>query len=350
MVDVKLCKCGCGKPVSHDYFDYVIGHNNIKIKERICKCGCGQPLATKKMNYIVGHKPSVDSPLPLCACGCGGTVSNHYYKYLVGHYAKALSKSMIKEQKPKRMCVCGCGRELTYEFADYIKGHQNIGKPTHNKGGYKVHPDCDRMIHGWLSEETKNKISQASKGRKISEVAKENLRNIMRGNPDCGRKGGENAFFGRKHSDEAKRIIGEKSKLGYKVSGENHPLWLGGKSFEPYTKEFSRQVKELVGVRDNFTCQLCGVPENESLKILARHHIDYDKANSIPDNLVCLCGSCHTRTNVHREYWSGYFKALIKERKYSPNALVIKRKDKVAVDNIVKSGLSFEEVAYGNAR
>ena len=38
------------------------------------------------------------------------------------------------------------------------------------------------------------------------------------------------------------------------------------------------------------------------------HHIDYDKNNSNPNNLIVLCKGCHAKTNFNREYWGSYFK------------------------------------------
>ena len=51
-------------------------------------------------------------------------------------------------------------------------------------------------------------------------------------------------------------------------TGEKHPRWLGGTSFEPYTEEFNRQLKELIRLRDNYQCQKCGCPEIENLEKL----------------------------------------------------------------------------------
>jgi hypothetical protein len=127
--------------------------------------------------------------------------------------------------------------------------------------------------------------------------------------------GEKNPFYGKHHTDETKRIIGQKSKVGYKASGENHPLWLGGKSFEPYSKEFNKQVKILIRMRDNYTCQLCGVPEREYYRALAIHHIDYDKMNSLPNNLITLCNTCNVKVNKGRDYWTDYFNNLLKNRK-----------------------------------
>ncbi len=100
---------------------------------------------------------------------------------------------------------------------------------------------------------------------------------------------------------------------GVNHSGENAHTWQGGISFEPYTPEFNRHLREQIRERDNYICQLCGMPQNG--KLLAVHHIDYNKKNNQPNNLISLCpGSCHNKTTHHREYWTQYFNNLLKER------------------------------------
>ena len=37
------------------------------------------------------------------------------------------------------------------------------------------------------------------------------------------------------------------------------------------------------------------------------HHIDYDKNNLDPKNLITLCQSCHIKTNYNRTFWMRYF-------------------------------------------
>lgn len=54
---------------------------------------------------------------------------------------------------------------------------------------------------------------------------------------------------------------------------------------------------------------ICG--SNNRLSI---HHIDYNKLNTIKENCVCLCNSCHTKTNFNREHWTKFFQSLMKER------------------------------------
>ena len=65
-----------------------------------------------------------------------------------------------------------------------------------------------------------------------------------------------------------------------------------------------------IRTRDDFVCAICGRSEDE-VGILSIHHIDYDKKNSNPKNLISLCRSCHLKTNHNRKYWENYFLSLI---------------------------------------
>lgn len=95
----------------------------------------------------------------------------------------------------------------------------------------------------------------------------------------------------------------------------NHPQWLGGISFEPYTIEFNDSLKEIIRSRDNHICQNCGMTEEEHLivigKVLTIHHIDYNKENCNHNNLITLCGSCNTRANYNREYWTEFYQQKV---------------------------------------
>lgn len=53
------------------------------------------------------------------------------------------------------------------------------------------------------------------------------------------------------------------------------------------------QFRSAIRERDNYTCQLCGMIR----KGLDVHHIDENKLNCDPDNLITLCRKCHV--NVH---------------------------------------------------
>lgn len=83
---------------------------------------------------------------------------------------------------------------------------------------------------------------------------------------------------------------------------ENHPRWTGG--FANHTGREWRQAQRLVRKRDNNTCQLCGVTAKQLGKNMDVHHIIPFRIsqNHSPDNLICLCPSCHTKLDSEI-YW-----------------------------------------------
>jgi len=88
---------------------------------------------------------------------------------------------------------------------------------------------------------------------------------------------------------------------------EENPNWQNGKSFEIYPKEFDDILKAKIRKRDNYTCQICSMTEEESLivygEVLHTHHIDYDKNNCNEANLCSACRACNARVNYNRTYW-----------------------------------------------
>jgi len=99
------------------------------------------------------------------------------------------------------------------------------------------------------------------------------------------------------------------NKFNAKCGEDNH-LWRGGISFEPYSQDWTNDLRDVIRKRDSFICQECGIHQEElcgMFKKLDVHHIDYDKKNCNPDNLITLCRSCHAKTNVNRDYWLNYF-------------------------------------------
>jgi len=145
------------------------------------------------------------------------------------------------------------------------------GRPPWNKGKKDIY-----------SEETKKLWSKQRKGRKHTEEEKLKIGKAL--------KGGNSGSF---------------SKERFK-NKENHPRWRGGISFEPYSLDWTQTLKRSIRERDKYTCQLCSKQqENRAFDV---HHIDYDKKNCDPENLILLCHSCHTKTNTKRNYWINYFK------------------------------------------
>jgi len=158
--------------------------------------------------------------------------------------------------------------------------------------------------------------------------------------------------LGMKHTEEAKIKIGIASKgnqyaKGNKPNktsftkgsmlGEKNVNWQGGKSFELYGKEFDKELKKEIKMRDNNECILCKIEHEKKKeeiagiifwqravllskfevsmnKKLSIHHIDYNKKNNDRNNLITLCGSHHVRTNGNREYWTKFFQSLLSKK------------------------------------
>lgn len=91
------------------------------------------------------------------------------------------------------------------------------------------------------------------------------------------------------------------------LRGDRHPCWLGGISDEGYSPDFTNRLKRQIRERDGHMCQVCHNEKGRGQ--LAVHHIDYDKKNNDPANLITLCPSCHAKTNSNRKYWQYKFES-----------------------------------------
>jgi len=95
-----------------------------------------------------------------------------------------------------------------------------------------------------------------------------------------------------------------------KLTGEKNPRWRGGIRSK-YPKEFNKTLKEQIRNRDNRNCQYpnCNyndIGQDEKLHV---HHINRDKNNCQPYNLISLCPSHHIEVEDRTE-WQDYFYAI----------------------------------------
>lgn len=164
------------------------------------------------------------------------------------------------------------GRHHTDETKKKI-GEAQVGEKNHNYGNP-------------LSEEQKEKISEASIGKKLSE----------------------------KHKEK----IGEAGKGKHDHRGEKNPCWRGGISFEPYCIHFNERFKEYI--RDKFgrVCFLCSTTEKENGHRLSVHHVNYNKNCGCDEDTTCqfvpLCRSCNSKVNFNRDYWENRITAKLREK------------------------------------
>lgn len=184
-------------------------------------------------------------------------------------------------------------------------------KPIWNKGLSKKNGDI--LLYGRpRSEETKRKISQSNKGKYQGPPTSETRKKIsdaLRGRKKPPRTAEHTrkialSKIGKKLTEEHKRKISD--GLKGKFAGEKNPSWKGGTSYEPYSANWTETVKKTIRERDKYICLIC---ENKQSVVV--HHINYDKKNCNPNNLITLCKSCHQKTNFNRLYWEVYINSKV---------------------------------------
>jgi len=178
------------------------------------------------------------------------------------------------------LCKCGCGKHVKRSWRPFRKWNEFLN--SHNVRNSKTRKKISKTLIGRkLPEETRKKMSEAGKIKIFSTEHRKNL------------------------SKTIKKLF---------ENPENHPNWKGGISFEIYPREF-KKVRENIRERDNHTCQLCGKTEKQNGKKLCAHHINYDKKNCNPKNLISLCHICNIEVNYDREIWTRVFQNMIEIQK-----------------------------------
>lgn len=329
MNEIHLCACGCGGQIpfrlsyrTKGYPKWLKGHNptcgyrypDAENQVVYCACGCGEQIAFKPHyrtrgypRYLWGHNakmnsqryPNAENEIHLCACGCGGQIpfrsTYRYYgypKYLFNHHAPTRGIYRYPDAEEWIVyCKCGCGQRIPFRPSYRSYGYPRY-LPKHNPPNYRGrrYPNAENEIH----------FCVCGCGQRI------NFKPAYRsqGYPD------------RIHghwTDESRQQQVEKLR---EYSGEKASNWKGGISKEPYAFSFSNALKESIRQRDSYKCQLCGVPEIECIIRLPIHHIDYDKKNSDPSNLIALCVSCNSRVNTNRPYWTKHFQRKMRRQRF----------------------------------
>jgi 5-methylcytosine-specific restriction endonuclease McrA len=96
--------------------------------------------------------------------------------------------------------------------------------------------------------------------------------------------------------------------------GEGNPNWKGGKSFEEYCPVWKdEEYKQSIRERDGNVC-LNPYCDSKNPNDLTIHHIDYDKQNCHPSNLITVCRSCNIRANKDRRWHKAWYSAIMSMR------------------------------------
>jgi 5-methylcytosine-specific restriction endonuclease McrA len=126
-----------------------------------------------------------------------------------------------------------------------------------------------------LSEESKRK-SFANGPKQHSEKTKAKISRAHKGRP------------------KTKRT---RKRISKALSGRNNPNYIDGRSYkqQKYSSGWER-IREEIKDRDSHHCQICG-----KKNLLVVHHIDWDKKNSVSENLITLCRKHHAKVHKNKE-------------------------------------------------
>lgn len=156
-----------------------------------------------------------------------------------------------------------------------------------------------------ISQDNYRRYKYMSNEDKLNQVtaAHENIRS--NGQPNkIGKPGWSRGLNKHTHSGlmiSSLKHMGDKNPM-YGKRGTLSPSWKGGKRWWRGTNwdSIRKQIRE----RDNYTCQHCGITENDwkhiSGQSLQVHHIELYRIskNNHPTNLITLCNRCHTKADA----------------------------------------------------
>ena len=106
----------------------------------------------------------------------------------------------------------------------------------------------------------------------------------------------------------------EKNGGVFKI-GEDHPNWKNGASWEPYCEVWTdKEYKEDIKIRDGHKCLNPNCWKTSYHLPLCIMHIDNDKKNCHPSNLITGCYSCNARAQKDRAWWTSWYRAIMYRR------------------------------------
>lgn len=284
----------------------------------LCACGCKNYVTWNKGKkcwniYITGHN-SRDGffifhleylkPPPLCACDCNNPVTWNKDKkcwniYIKGHY----SKEIRKRKKGNIPWNKGLTKETDERIAKQAKGREGHIVTEETRDLIKIKNKLI-SLENWKDENYRNKIKEAKNKPEVREKTSRIHKDLWK-NPEY-RERMLKLLEPTWSDPERNRKVAEGN------TGEKSHAWRGGISKEPYSQNWTETLKESIRQRDNYQCQICGISQEEARKKFHKglyiHHIDYDKENCDPNNLISLCNSCHSKTSIKdRNRWINFF-------------------------------------------
>lgn len=223
----------------------------------------------------------MNQTLVACACGCGriikkyserilpsGKVSVSPYRprrFVKGHQSVKPDGQLKAGQwkNPKQAmicCACGCGAEIErfYKAGEYwlerkyVHNHHKRGVPATQK--------------------------QKDVTRRVSKLYMANPANQAR------------ILEKRKHNPNWQKSVSHTAAIRKWDKRGRSPN-------RKYPPEWTHELRESIRARDGGICQMCGAKPKGKLSI---HHIDFNKRNCVPANLISLCRPCHGKAHSSR--------------------------------------------------
>lgn len=264
-----------------------------------CECGCGQKVKPGN-RFIQGHNSKNRILPPAVERLRRERISKALKKFLqnnpkeIERRSKASRERICSKETRRKMSIAAKERERKKKLTGWIMPKEGREKISKAMKGRK------------FSQETLEKISKANKGKiRSKELRKQWSISLKRYYQTH-----KNHFKGKHHTDESKKKMSLALKGKYR--GEKASNWQGGINSLPYPPNWTIWLKEEIKKRDKNKCQNPSCPKKS--KNLAVHHIDYDKENCNPRNLILLCKSCHGKTQHNRIYWKGYYQSIMNSK------------------------------------
>lgn len=80
--------------------------------------------------------------------------------------------------------------------------------------------------------------------------------------------------------------------------------------YSKYHPQWKARLRIQVLLDQNFKCRLCGYKDmsrlgrNRKRIALQVHHVDFNKSNNEPSNLMALCPACHKAVHNKVKLWT----------------------------------------------